>query len=393
MGKEEQKRRFFGLKSFDLTVIIVIMALIIALALTSIMGNPVQSRQMVAYLYPASADAPNIWLSSLENPEDTQQLTFSTIAVYDFAVNSRGQSIAYSMRDEVSRSRDIYLLDLNSGNDRRITFCGDENAECYTPIFHPQDAVIAYVRVERESSIGNIVSNVPRIWIVDLDSGTNRPLSDNTELVGHSPVWSDDGNTIAYYSADLTAPGVMVYNFNPQINETRTLNYIPAYNGSVGALSPNGLKLVVQDVVNRGEQVFTYLKLIDFSESPSTFVNFSDPDGVTDDIAVQWHPDGQHVTVGRRYTDERWTPGYQLFQINAESGEETTLLFDENYGHYFFAWDDTGDNLLMQRLPLVNEDGTVNNQASPEIWVLDYQTGELALIAEEAYFPRWVIRN
>lgn len=390
MGKEEKNLLFFGLKRFDFTIILIVIALVIVIALTSYLGKPAYSGQMIAYLHAESGNVANIWLSPLENPNDAQQITFSTMGVYDFAVDGQGETIAYSMRDEVNRSRDIYLLDLSSGNQRRITFCGDESAECHMPAFHPQDAVIAYVRIERESSIGNIVSNVPRIWVVDLDSGTNRPLSDNTELVGHSPIWSDDGNTIAYYSADLSQPGVMVYNFNPQINDTQMLNYVPSYSGSVGALSPNGLKLIVPDIVNRAEQVFSYLKLIDFSDSPATFTNFSDPDDATDDITVQWHPDGRHVTVGRRYTDERWTAGYQLFQIDVISGEAITLLFDENYGHYFFAWDDTGDNLLMQRLPLVNVNTNLNNQPRPEIWVLDYQTGGLSLILEEAYFPRWV---
>ena len=393
MGKEQDKKRIVGLKTFDLSVIIVAIVLVIAVALTSYLANPAQPGKMIAYLYPASGDVPNIWLSSLENPDDKQQITFSTMGVYDFAVDSRGQSIAYSVRDEVSRSRDIYVLDLTTGNERRVTFCVDAGAECHSPVFHPEDAVIAYVRIQSEASAGNIDADVPRIWVLDLVSDTNRLLSENTELTGHSPLWSDDGNTIAYYSADLSAPGVMVYNFNPQINETQTLNYVPAYNGSVGTLSPNGLKLVVPDIVNRDGQLFTYLKLIDFTDSPATFENFSDPDGATDDIAVQWHPDGQHVTVGRRYTDERWTRGYQLFQIDAESGEETTLLYNENYGHYFFTWDNTGDNLLMQRLSLLNDDGTVNQQAGPEIWVLDYQTGELTQIVEEAYFPRWVIRE
>lgn len=45
----------------------------------------------------------------------------------------------------------------------------------------------------------------------------------------------------------------------------------------------------------------------------------------------------------------------------------------------------------MQRLPLLDETGAVNNLARPEIWVLNYETGELIEIVESAYFPRWVI--
>jgi len=391
MSDKKQEKRFLGLKTFDLTVLLVVVGLVIAVAAISYMSNPARRGKMVAYLYPASGDVPNIWLSSVENPDDARQITFSAMGIYDFDVDGRGQRIAYSARDEETRTLDIYLLDLTSGNARQVTFCAEEDAECYTPVFHPTDPVIAYVRVNSNSSTNSFGTGAPRIWVLDLATNTNRPLSQDSQLIGHSPAWSDSGNTIAYYSADLASPGVMVYNFNPQVTETQTLNFVPTYNGSVGSLSPNGLQLVVPDIVSREQQVFTYLKLVDFSESPATFRNFTDPNGATDDISAQWHPDGEHVTVGRRYTDDRWTRGYQLFEIDAESGEVTTLLFDERYGHYFFAWDDSGENLLMQRLPLLNDDGTINNLARPEIWVLEYETGNLIRITEEAYFPRWVI--
>ena len=76
----------------------------------------------------------------------------SGMGIYDFAVDTQGQSIAYTMRDEVNLTRDIYILDLDSGDERRLTFCGDASAECFSPVFHPNDPVIAYTRLEIASS-------------------------------------------------------------------------------------------------------------------------------------------------------------------------------------------------------------------------------------------------
>lgn len=391
MGTDNTKKTIFGLSQFDTLVITIVAVLVVVVIAVSYWSSPSRLGAMVAYLYPASDDVPNIWLAPVNNPADAQQLTFSAMGIYDFTVDGRGQTIAYSMRDEINRTRDIYLLDLVSGNERQLTFCADADAECYTPAFHPTDSVIAYIRVEQNTSNQGFGTGAPRIWVLDYVAGTNQPLANDSQLIGHSPIWSDNGNTIAYYSADLSNPGVMVYNFNPQLNDTQTLNFVPSNHGSVGTLSPNGQRLIVPDIVNRGEQVFTYLKLVDFTEEPATLTNFSDPNSPIDDIAVAWHPNGDSVTIARRFTDDRWTRGYQLFEADAETGEVTTLLFDESYGHFFFSWDNLGEKLVMQRLPLLDETGAVNNLARPEIWVLNYETGELIEIVESAYFPRWVI--
>jgi hypothetical protein len=47
--------------------------------------------------------------------------------------------------------------------------------------------------------------------------------------------------------------------------------------------------------------------------------------------------------------------------------------------------------LVVQRLQLLNDDGEVNSGARPEIWVLNSETGDLTRIAQQAYFPRWVM--
>ncbi|MGJ3238630.1 MAG: TolB family protein [Anaerolineae bacterium] len=389
--KQPQAATVFGLRLFDLIVLMIAAILVVAVLIVWYFVSPARLGKMVAYLAPASGDVPNIWLVPVDNPDDARQVTFVEMGIYDFDVDGRGQTIAYSARDEVQRARDIYTLDLTTGVERRVTFCGEENAECYTPAFHPDDPVIAYVRVENGIQATGGSAGAPRVWVLDLVTGTERQLAPDSQLIGHSPIWSDSGDTIVFYSADLANPGVLVYNFNPQVRETQTLNFVPASNGSVGSLSPNGLRLIVPDIVQRESQIFTYLKLVDFREDPVVFTNFTDPNGVTDDIVSSWHPDGQRITVGRRYTDERWTRGYQLFEIDVNTGEITTLLFDERFGHYYFDWDNEGEDLLMQRLPILAEDGSINNLARPEVWVMNYETGDLIRVADSAYYPRWVL--
>jgi hypothetical protein len=382
------EKRFSKFSTFDVTVAAIVLLLILVVVGLNYFTSPARRGAMIAYLYPATGDVPNLWLAPLNDPSEAQQITFSAMGIYDFDVSYDGNSIAYSMRDEVKRMRDIYLLDLQTGKSRQITFCADESSECYTPAFHPDGRAFAYIRSTIDETSGY---GAPRIWLSDLSSNTVRSLATDSQLIGHSPEWSLDGNTIAFFSGDVANPGVMVYNFNPQTSEEATLNFVPAYNGSVGSLSPNGQSLIFPDMVNRGEQFYTYLKIVDFSQSPPTFHNLTDPNDEIDDSEVQFHPDGTRATLVRRYTDERWTRGYQLYDIDVATGNIFPLLVDERYTHHSFSWDSTGENLLMQRLQLLMDDGSINNEARPEIWVLNIETGSLSKIAESGYLPRWVL--
>lgn len=387
---EQSTTRILGLSRFDLTVGIVVLVLIAAISLVAFFGSPARRGPMVAYLYPLDATLQDIWIAPVDDPSAARQLTQTEVGIYDFAVSPDGRSIAYSERDPETLLLDIYLLDLGTGSTRRLTNCGDDDSECHTPTFHPEGGIVAYMRQSLNRELETVGPGVPRIWLLQLENGATQPLSPDQQLIGHSPQWADDGNSIAFYSADLMNPGIVIYNFNPQTGNNATVNFIPSAHGSVGALSPNGRQLVFPDIVERDGAYYTHLKIADLDADPPEFTDFTDPQGPTDDIAVDWHPDGRHVTMERRFTDDRYTRGYQLYQVDMETEDIVPLLYDERYSHHYFAWNTQGTMLVIQRLQLLEDSGEVNRGARPEIWVLNTETGDLIQIAEQAYFPRWV---
>lgn len=377
---------FFAQRKNQLGLIVIAIVLVAIFAFNSF---PTQSLQ-VAYLYPFREGTPNIWLASLDNPDDAQQLTHTKMGILGFDVSQNGRMIAYTMRDENTRMRDIYLLDIESGDTRQLTFCAEENLECYSPAFHPDNTVLAYVQLSIVDDEHGEHGNVENIWLLDIETGESRPLANDFHLVGHSPLWSRDGKTLAFYNADIASPRIIVYNFKPSDGSPRTQYAATSYNGLVGSLAPDSLKLIYPDFINGEGQTFSYLNLADFEQEPPVFESFTEPDGTTDDIAAEWNPDGEHVTIARRYTDSRWTQGFQLYEMDIESKEISPLLYDENYSHHYFDWDNWGEQLLVQRVPVSD---SINIASRPEIWVLDTTTGELTLIAEAAYHPRWVLEE
>ena len=396
MSDEKQKNQARFAK-FDLIVGTVVVLLIFVIGAVTYLDNPQRQGAKVAYLYPLTSSAsgetaiPNIWLASVANPDDAQQLTNSRMGIFDFAVSNNGRYIAYSERDEELLLLDLYLLDLQTGDTSRLTNCAAEDSECYTPVFHPDNNTLAYMKKSLNRDLVTVSPGVSRIWLLDIAARTTQPLTTNTQMLGHSPVWSPDGNTIAFFSSDLNNPQILIYNFNPQIEDKRTVNAVPSQHGTTGTISPNGQRLIFPDIVDRGGVIETHLKIVDLSTDPVQFVDFTDKDGQFSDLSAQWHPDGQTVTVARKYNDDRWTLGHQLYNIDADTDDVTPLLVDSRFTHSFYTWNNTGTKLLLQRLALRDEQGNPERAARPAIWVLDSETGELVKVSDFAYHPRWVL--
>ena len=215
------------------------------------------------------------------------------------------------------------------------------------------------------------------------------PLIADKQVVGHSALWSADSNTVGFYSADRSQPGILIYEFVPRDGSDVQLRFIPSSHGTMGTLSPNGQQVVFPDLVRRNDQFFSHLQIADLANKE--FAAFTDPAGPWDDVAAQWSPDGETIAFARRYTDDRWTPGYQLYlRRQSAAAEPTPIAYDERYSTSYARWNSAGDSLVLQRLPLKNADGTGAGMARPEVWVHDLESGESHKIIEDAYLPQWV---
>lgn len=382
-------RRF---STFDLTVIGVVLALLSLIVLISLWEERVHGGAGVAYLAPAYGGVQNLWFVPIDNPAGAQQLTDSPNGLYDFGVSPDGKYIAFSERQEPSGLNEIKLLNLQTRQITQLTNCVQEDSDCRAPRFQPQGQIIAYERMTMNSDLRQqgVGLGAIRVWVLDLRTQPyqTRPLADNSQFIGHSPLWSLDGNSIAFYSSDIANPGIMIYNFAGQ--DEKSLKFVPSQYGTVGTLSPDGTRLVFPDLTRRGESIYSYLRIADLGALE--FLNLTDPTAPIDDTDAKWSPDGQSVVIARRYTDERYTRGYQLYQLDLGTQSEQGLVVDERYSHGFFEFNQAGDQLTLQRFPLVSDSGDMLADSRPQIWLKSLSTGELSLLADNAFHPRWVNR-
>lgn len=375
-----------NISKLDRIVIAIVVLSIIGVGLVAILSDPANQTPEVAYLYPAFGGVQNVWISPIDQPENQQQLTLSEYGIYDYDVSDDGRWLAFAEKNSEG-SAQIRMLDIPNNRVIDLVNCVEIEAYCTTPAFSPDGTKLAY---QRSESI-NGTYGLSRIWLVDLTSPGYEtiPLIKDTQVVGHTPVWSQDNNTLAFYSADTTQPGILIYDFVPRGDDDVQLRFIPSSYGAMGSISPNGQEIIFPEIVRRNDQIFTHLRMADLLDKE--FEAFTDPQGPTDDVAVQWSPDGQTVAFARKYTDDRWTVGHQLYLQNAsaEAGDLTPVAYDENYNTSYFRWNSMGSRLVMQRFPLQNADGTPNRNAAPEVWVYDLETDNLLMVIENAFLPQW----
>lgn len=379
------------LSKLDRVVIIISLLSIVGIAVTSWINDAVQIRDRVAYLFPAFGGVQNVWMADNENPDNQRQLTFSEYGILDFDVSTDGRWLAFADKNAESATR-IRVLDIQNKAVIELVDCIALDAYCTTPVFSPDGTKLAYQR----SALVAEQFEETRIWWVDMTTYDyeTQPLLADDLIVGHSPVWSQDNNTLAFYSIGVAdehdhplESGIVIYDFVPRGDDDIQLRFIPSTHGSMGTISPDGQTIIFPEIVNRGTQYFSYLQIADIFNKE--LLAFTDPEGNTDDVVAQWSPDGQKVAFARRYIDERWTKGHQLYIQDVVDESITAFAYDERYNTSYFRWNNDGSRMVLQRFPLENEDGTAVNDAHPEIWVVDLETSELFKIIDNAFLPQW----
>ena len=357
-----------------------------AVIILGLVSDPTRQPPRVAYLYPALAPVQNVWMTVIDQPEQQQQLTFSEFGVYDFDFSPDGRWLAFTERTE-NAAFTLRLLDIASQRVTDLVDCASLNDSCTTPVFSPDGGKLAYQRTKSHQG----AYGLSRIWLVDMTNPNYEtvPLILDTQVVGHTPVWSQDSNVIAFYSADARQPGLLIYDLAARQDAAAALRFIPSSHGTMGALAPNGQAVIFPEIVRRDGQFFSHLRIADLLEKQ--FAAFTDPQGPTDDVAAQWSPDGETIAFARRYTDQRWTNGHQLYIRRLSADDDLMpVAYSERYNTSYFRWNPAGSRLVMQRFPLLNADGTTNQEGRPEVWVHDFETEATFKIIEDAYLPQWV---
>jgi Tol biopolymer transport system component len=374
------------LSRFDAVVlaILAVLALAIFLSVTLLQPGGVLALRgaRIAYLAPADSAPVNLWVVDPSDPGSAYALTNSPTGLLNFSVSPDGRRIAFTERSGEDGAADIKLLDLTTGALYQLTECPDST--CTRPVWSPDGSTIAYERVNFNRDVPGIGMGPSRIWLIELNTSPiiNRPLFDDSQILGFSPQWSGDGRRIALF--DVRSAGIRVYDF-----ATGDSTVVPTHYGEVGVFSPDGAALLYPTTIQQGDRSYSRLRLLDLETGTSAPLLESGE--AVDDVAAAWHPDGEQIVIARQMDED--APGPQLFlgQLNAEHtvADLAPLLTDPDYANRFFAWDAAGARLVIQRFYDPREADTADASRS-EIWVFDPDGRGIYRLADNGFYPRWI---
>jgi dipeptidyl aminopeptidase/acylaminoacyl peptidase len=96
--------------------------------------------------------------------------------------------------DDDAEHSDLHLLDIESGEIRRLTFTDSTNS---APAISPDGSQVAFTSSRTEKA---------QLWLLALDGGEPRRLTDLPQGVGGGAVWSPDGTKIAFTAGPQEEP-------------------------------------------------------------------------------------------------------------------------------------------------------------------------------------------
>lgn len=138
-------------------------------------------------------------------------------------------SIAFPMTRDDGRTKELYLIDSDGENLRRIT---NDGSILVSPAWSPDGTKIAFTSYRNGQA---------RIYERDLETGRDRPLDVDREGMLLTPAYAPDGNTIAFNVQGGARSGLYTYDVRRgcclrNLTEGRRIDMSPTY-------SPDGRRL------------------------------------------------------------------------------------------------------------------------------------------------------
>jgi Tol biopolymer transport system component len=240
----------------------------------------------------------------------------------------------------------LLLLDLETETTRLLL--DEPDASLSAPAWSPQGTLIAF---ERRSTLHSVPGQ-PRIWLAQPDGTSLGPIYSD-ERIGAAPVWSPDGQQLAYI--DTTTLEVGIFDFSS------TARTFPDSNGEAVSWSPTGTLLAYTSTTPDDSSPRLLLRqasLADVSVQPLTNAAF-------DAFQPAWSPAGEHIAFVRRAPS---AIASTLWLLPATGGEPRALTAPGDYRDTRPRWSPDSQHIAFVRQGL--EPGS-----NSTVWLVPVEAG------------------
>lgn len=326
----------------------------------------------VAYLYPANGVA-DLYVLGPEG-DLPEKLTSIQGGISSYSSTRDGRQIYLA-----TNGGEIYRLERFTGVVTLVDSC--TAAACSDPNVSPDGRYLAYVRVS-ENQAGPRA--LPQVWLQPLPDGDAQPV-DSSALSTQSPHWSSNG-WLAYY--DEIAQLYQL--FNPVTGEKHGFSN---QTGEAGDWSVDGRSFIAPEIFlipnayvdSTGNlEPMPTSHLLQMNIDSRQAIDLTQED-VLEDSNPAVSPSGNMIAFSRKYLDPaRWTPGRQLWLMNADGTQRNQLTNSPFHNHYSMDWKPDGKQLVFVR----------SNQTSlsepVEIWQINVDGSSATRLIIGGFAPRWI---
>ncbi|HUF38571.1 MAG TPA: hypothetical protein VMN57_08610 [Anaerolineales bacterium] len=304
-----------------------------------------------------------------------QRLTDTGGRVFDYAVSPDGTRIVYSATDDLG-GIDLWILEvaaIPAGGGlppvSRLLACSPDR--CSTPAWSPDGGRIAYSHQRVGAQIGSY--SLPRIWVLEVESSETAPLYTDEQILGYSPSWSPAGGRLGFYAQ--TSPQIRILDL-----ATGDESLLPSSTGGVGSWSPDGARMLFNDVLADAAIQSIFLANVEF---PSVSVLVSGEKMEAQWLGQPaWSPDGEWFVFAVGFLEGGRGNQLWLMPINASYGQ--VLADERDFYYYNYHWEPSSRAIAYQRLDLSDP------SALPEIVVWSIRTWTSTMVVEGGVNPGWV---
>jgi hypothetical protein len=331
----------------------------------------------LAYLWPS--DGPSNIYTLEPTHGEIHQYTYG-MDVLDYVAAGDGIYIYFSASNPQDGA-DIYQLDRleadrsddKSYQPHMLLSCGE--AQCRNLAVSSDGQFLAYEYLVPSVSLGLSPAQIRMLSIKDL---TVTPISlANHEAV--QPSWSSNEWLLYYDRSTSIYEGVDL--------QSGQRVQISNQTGQPGAWSIDGEYYLAPEISYSRSQIsyetgISHLIRYKFPDASSVDLSGDLP---VEDVEALYSPDGKLIAFTRKFLNALdWTPGRQIWMMNADGSNAHPITNEAYYNHYDLAWSLDGSMLAYVRF----------NQAklsdSPELWLVYSDGSNPIQLVIGGYSPIWI---
>ncbi len=310
---------------------------------------------------------------SPNNTENELQLTQTEGEIVDFNVSPDGEQIVYSKSNNLS-GQDLWLLDRDGQGQTMVLDCGVDR--CSSPDWNPIRDEIVFTIEESGSETSFSNKELPKPFILNLITGTTKPLLNDLQKTGYDPIWSSKGQWISFWEG--IEGGIAIMHAT-----SKEVGFADPSSEDTGCWSPEERYFYYSDVKEEGLPIVSIIYQVDILTGMRDYFTGGDLFNLGYNYYYPvCHPQGQGLLAVVQVDPK--IPQRELWWIKP-GGSYQKIITDLTQMVTQFSWSPDGNGVLFLNDTLAGlADGS-------QMMIWDQSSGgEIIQLTDHVFNLRWL---